>query len=68
MGGMADFPDSFNVVVNSNNPVIVNKLVKAEGTAAGEMTEYLLSLALLQQGMLKGEALTSFVRKTLEKV
>lgn len=68
MGGMADFPDSFNVVVNSNNPVIVNKLVKAEGDAAGEMTEYLLSLALLQQGMLKGEALTSFVRKTLEKV
>lgn len=68
MGGMADFPDSFNVVVNSNNPVIVNKLVKAEGAAADEMTEYLLSLALLQQGMLKGEALTSFVRKTLEKV
>ena len=68
MGGMGDFPDSFNVVVNSNNPVIVNKLVRAEGTAAGEMTEYLLSLALLQQGMLKGEALTSFVRKTLEKV
>ncbi len=68
MGGMGDFPDSFNVVVNSNNPVIVNKLVRAEGAAAGEMTEYLLSLALLQQGMLKGEALTSFVRKTLEKV
>ena len=68
VGGMTDFPDSFNVVVNSNNPVIVNKLVKAEGAAASEMTEYLLSLALLQQGMLKGEALTSFVRKTLEKV
>ncbi len=68
MGGMADFPDSFNVVVNSNNPVIVNKLVKTEGEAASEMTEYLLSLALLQQGMLKGEALTSFVRKTLDKV
>ncbi|MEO0006198.1 MAG: hypothetical protein RJA20_394 [Bacteroidota bacterium] len=68
MGGMADFPDSFNVVVNSNNPVIVNKLVKTDGEAASEMTEYLLSLALLQQGMLKGEALTSFVRKTLEKV
>jgi molecular chaperone HtpG len=68
MGGMADFPDNFNVVVNSNNPVIVNKLVKTEGEAASEMTEYLLSLALLQQGMLKGEALTSFVRKTLDKV
>ena len=68
MGGMADFPDSFNVVVNSNNPVIVNKLVKTEGEAASEMTEYLLSLALLQQGMLKGEALTSFVRKTLDRV
>ena len=41
---------------------------KTEGEAASEMTEYLLSLALLQQGMLKGEALTSFVRKTLDKV
>jgi hypothetical protein len=32
------------------------------------MAKYLLNLALLQQGMLRGEALTGFVQATLGKI
>jgi molecular chaperone HtpG len=69
MGGMGDFPDMYNVVVNSNHPLMVNKLlkIKEEGEQTG-FSKYLLHLALLQQGMLRGEALTGFVRETLGKL
>jgi molecular chaperone HtpG len=69
MGGMGDFPDSYNVVVNTNHPVIVQKLVPIEDEAGRtDLAKYLYELALLQQGMLKGEALTDFVGKTLGRL
>ncbi|MBL7825658.1 MAG: molecular chaperone HtpG [Saprospiraceae bacterium] len=69
MGGLGDFPDSFNVVVNSNHPVIAGKLLQLDDAQAqADLSQYLLNLALLQQGMLRGEGLTNFVQKTLEKI
>ncbi|MFN4255539.1 MAG: molecular chaperone HtpG [Saprospiraceae bacterium] len=67
--GMGDLPDSFNVVVNSNHPLVAQKLLAlADEPARQHMASYLLDLALLNQGMLRGEALTAFVSKTLEKI
>lgn len=69
MGGLGDFPDAYNAVVNSNHPLIVNKLLKMKGEEKQvDFSKYLLHLALLQQGMLRGEALTGFVKETLEKL
>ncbi|MCA0238330.1 MAG: molecular chaperone HtpG [Bacteroidetes bacterium] len=69
MGMMGDLPDSYNVVVNSNHPIIVNKLLKISDSNEKEgLAKYLLNLAQLQHGMLKGEALTGFVNTTLGKV
>jgi molecular chaperone HtpG len=69
MGGLGDFGDMYNVVVNSNHPIIVNKLLKiSESGEKEQMAKYLLNLALLQQGMLRGEALTGFVQATLGKI
>ncbi|MFN0213367.1 MAG: molecular chaperone HtpG [Saprospiraceae bacterium] len=69
MGGLGDFPDSYNAVVNSNHPLVVNKLLKIEGEEAQvAFSKYLLNLGLLQQGMLRGEALTGFVHETLGKL
>lgn len=67
MGGM-DMPDSYNVVVNTNHPAIVEKLLKTEESQQSGLAQYLLNLALLQQGMLRGEALTGFVQQTLGKI
>lgn len=66
--GMGDaFPDSYNVVVNTNHPLIVQK-VAANAEGSTDMVQYLYDLALLQQGMLKGGALTKFVEKSLGMV
>lgn len=69
MGGLGDMPDSYEVVVNSNHPLFIHKLLKAtDETEKQGLAKYLLNLALLQQGMLRGEALTGFVKETLGKV
>ena len=62
-----EFPDSFNVVVNSNHPLVAGKLLRKkseEGKA--ELAEYLYKLALLDQGMLRGSNLTAFIKKSLD--
>jgi molecular chaperone HtpG len=69
MGGLGDMPDSFNIVLNTNSPIFVDKLLKLpEESQQQALSQYLLNLALLQQGMLRGEALTDFVKETLGKV
>ena len=61
-----ELPDSYNVVVNSNHPLVANKLAeeKDEGKQK-EIAQYLYELALLNQGMLKGENLTKFINTSL---
>lgn len=66
-GGFGDFGDMYNVVVNTNHPLIVEKLLKLpEGEERKNFSQHLFCLALLNQGMLKGADLASFVRKSLE--
>ena len=67
--GMGDFPDSYNVVVNTNHPLVAQKLISLEDAAEQSgLAQYLYEVALLQQGMLRGEALTGFVEKTLGRL
>ncbi|HRI62277.1 MAG TPA: molecular chaperone HtpG [Saprospiraceae bacterium] len=69
MGAFGDFPDSYNVVVNTNHPLVAQKLLKISDEAEQNgLSQYLVNLALLQQGMLRGEALTGFVATTLGKL
>lgn len=69
LGTFGDMPDSYNVVVNTNHPLVVQKLLKiSDDTEKTGFTQYLVNLALLQQGMLRGEALTGFVTATLGKL
>lgn len=67
--GMTDFPDTYNVVVNTNHPIIAKKLVNAkEESEKVALTEYLYDLALLNQNLLKGERFSKFVERTLTLV
>ena len=69
MGAFGDFPESYNVVVNTNHPLVAQKLLKiSDETEKNGFSQYLVNLALLQQGMLRGEALTGFVTTTLGKL
>lgn len=67
--GMGAFPDSYNVVVNSNHPLVADKMLKLEeGDERNDLAKYLVDLALLNQGMLKGKALADFTQKALKFV
>jgi len=68
MGGggmMGAFPEMFNFVVNVNHPVVGAILAK-EGDDKKESAKQLADLALLSQGMLKGEKLTQFITRSVE--
>jgi len=66
--GMGNFPDSYNVVVNTNNPLVADKLLKLEGEEKTDLAKYLIDLAKLNQNMLKGADLTNFINKSLNFV
>ena len=64
-GGMQMFgslPDSYDVTVNANSPLATKMLADNGGTVAKQAFD----LALLAQGLLKGEALTAFVKRSTE--
>ena len=59
------FPEMFNLVVNANHPKITGILSKTEEEQL-ETVKQLTDLALLAQGMLKGEALSTFIDRNIE--
>ncbi len=64
---MDGLPESYNIVVNSNHPLIAEKLVKMRSEEKKEeFVKHLYNLALLNQGMLKGPELTSFINKSID--
>jgi molecular chaperone HtpG len=65
-GNFAGMPDMYNVVVNGNHPLVADKLLSKKKEAESQaVADYLYKLALLNQNMLKGSELTSFVEKSL---
>lgn len=68
MGG-AGMPEIYNVVVNTNHPMIAEKLIKMKSAENKEkFASYLYDLARLNQNMLKGEDMSKFIKKSLEFV
>ena len=61
------FPEMYNLVVNANHPTIEAILTK-ESANQTENAKYLADLAMLSQGMLKGEALDTFIEKSLKNL
>ena len=61
------FPEMYTMVVNGNHPKISNLLSKSELERA-DVAKQLTDLALLAQGMLKGEALNSFIERNIEHI
>lgn len=65
MSYMGSLPDSFNLVVNSNHPLI-SKLNSNESAEENkELAKQLFDLARLSQNLLKGEELTGFIKRSI---
>lgn len=66
MYGMGNFPDMYNLVVNTNSDLATNILSVEDAGHRDQMVKQALDLAKLSQNLLKGEELTDFVRRSFE--
>lgn len=70
-GGMAFYgsmPDMHNLVVNSNHPLISKILNEKDSEKQKQLTKQTADLAMLSQGLLKGEELTKFIKRSVELI
>ena len=66
MGFYGELPESYNLVVNVNHPLVEQVLQEADADKQKQLIHQLTDLALLANGLLKGEALTEFVKRSTE--
>ncbi len=70
-GGMAFYgsmPDMHNLVVNSNHPLISKILNESNLDKKKQLTKQTADLAMLSQGLLKGEELTKFIKRSVDLI
>jgi molecular chaperone HtpG len=65
---MREMPDSLNLVVNTNHPLISKVLNLDDEEKQSALVKQATDLALLSQNMLKGEPLTKFVKRSFELI
>ena len=77
MSFYGQMPDAYSIVLNSNHPLIKRVLDDVKDKEKDKVAEYakgnpvvsqLIDLALLQNGMLKGAALDTFLKRSVELI
>lgn len=68
MFGMGNLPEMYNLVVNSNSELATTILQTQDKTAQESLVKQALDLAKISQGLLKGEELTAFVKRSFELI
>jgi molecular chaperone HtpG len=68
MFGMGNFPDMYNLVVNTNHELTSNILNSNDKAHQEAVLKQALDLAKLSQNLLKGEELTAFVKRSFELI
>lgn len=63
---MGGFPESYNLIVNSNHPLISKILSLSDEELQRKLAKQTTDLALLAVGLLKGKELTSFIKRSVE--
>mgnify|MGYP001466131979 FL=1 len=68
MFGMGNMPDMYNLVVNTNNELIGEILSTKTAKKKERLVNQALDLARLSQNLLKGEELTTFIKRSFEMI
>ena len=68
MGFYGELPDSYNLVVNTNHPLIEQVLTETDEAKQKQLVHQLTDLALLSNGLLKGEALSEFIKRSVSMI
>ena len=67
--GMGEMPEHFEAIVNTNHPLVAEKLTKLRSQEKKErFVKYLYDLGRLNQNLLKGDELSQFINRSLEFV
>ena len=67
MFGMGNMPDMYNLVVNTNSPLVSEILAADEDKQKGLISQA-FDLAKLSQNLLHGEELTNFIKRSYELI
>ncbi|APA63387.1 MAG: molecular chaperone HtpG [Maribacter dokdonensis] len=68
MFGMGAMPDMYNLIVNTNHPLVSEFLNTKTAKKKERLINQSLDLAKLSKGLLKGKALTEFIKRSYEMV
>ncbi|MEE9407011.1 MAG: molecular chaperone HtpG [Polaribacter sp.] len=68
MMGMGNFPDMYNLVVNTNSPLVSEILNNKDEAAQKGLISQAFDLAKLSQNLLHGEELTNFIKRSYELI
>lgn len=68
MFGMGNMPDMYNLMVNTNSELVSEILNTKTAKKQERLIKQSLDLARLSQGLLKGEELTNFVKRSYEMI
>lgn len=77
MSFYGDMPNHYNMVLNVDNPLISKIISETDGKDKEDVAKYaaenqnirqLIDLSLLSNGMLKGEALNNFIRRSTDLI
>ncbi len=63
---MGEMPDQYNLVINSNHPLLRKVLNTTAADRKNQLLQQAIDLALLGQGLLKGEAMSNFMRRSID--
>jgi len=68
MMGMGNFPDMYNLVVNTNSPLVSEILNTKTAKKQTRLISQAFDLAKLSQNLLHGEELTNFIKRSYELI
>lgn len=68
MFGMGNFPEMYNLVVNTNSELASTIINNSNQEERNDSIKQAMDLAKLSQGLLKGEELTAFVKRNFNKL
>jgi molecular chaperone HtpG len=61
-------PETYQLVVNANHPLMSRILSAPDEASAERLIRQASDLAMLSQNLLKGEALSAFISRSLELI
>ncbi|GER60265.1 molecular chaperone HtpG [Patiriisocius marinus] len=68
MFGLGGMPDMYNLIVNTNNELVAEILNTKTAKKKERLVSQALDLAKLSKGLLKGEEMTAFIKRSYEMI